>query len=150
VSGRVIRKAVPLIIALLLAGCSLPVRSAEASLPTSQCADGYMKAMTHTNFEAMYACMGGDLRHRLEERADARNESPSDLLAWDQAALELGATGRFKLLKERFAPVGYRLWDQEAALLYRFDTVGGDMRMVLLVDHRGYVGGLVGPFYSSG
>jgi hypothetical protein len=119
-------------------------------MPTSHCANSYMRAMTHTDFEAMYACMGGDLRHRLEERADARNETPAELLAWDQAALELAATGEFKLLKEKTAPVGYRLWDQQAALLYRFATVGGPMRVVLLVDPRGYVGGLVGPFYSSG
>ena len=41
-----------------------------------QCADGYMKAMTHTNFEAMYACMGGDQCHD----ACKRRRASSDLL----------------------------------------------------------------------
>jgi len=143
-----IKKASVLMLVLALAACSLPARATP--FPTQRCADGYMRAMTHTDFEAMYACMGGDLRHRLEERADASNEQPVQLLAWDQAELELAATGDFKLLKEKIAPLGYQLYDQQAALLYRFSTVGGEMRVVLLVDAHGFVGGLVGPFYSSG
>src|SRR5436305_4719512 len=148
---RSVRFAAAAALLLLLAACASPSipRPLSASIDL-RCANGYMKAMTHTNFEAMYSCMGGDLRHRLEERADARNRTPVVQLAWDQAILELATTGQFQLLKHKVAPTAYQLWDQDEALLYRFGTVGGDMGIVLLIDHRGFVGGLVGPFYSSG
>lgn len=137
------------LLGLVLVACTVPARAATHA-PSRRCATVYMRAMTHTDFGAMYACMGGDLRHRLEERADARNEGPVEQLAWDQARLELAATGHFKLLKERLAPVAFQLRDEQAALLYRFETAGGDMGVVLLLDHRGYVSGLIGPFYASG
>ena len=136
--------------ALPLLACTLPANAAATHLPSNRCGNSYMKAMTHTDFEGMYACMGGDLRHRLEERADARNETPADLLGWDQGWLELSTTGDYQLLKEARAPVGYQLWDEQKALLYHFGTVSGPMGMILLLDHRGYVGGTIGPFYASG
>jgi hypothetical protein len=150
VVGGAIKKAALLGLLVLAAGCTLPNRAAATTSPNHRCADGYMKAMTHTDFDAMYACMGGDLRHRLEERADARNRTPAVQLGWDQAELELAATGDYRLLKAKAAPVDYQLWDQDEALLYAFGTVAGRMGVVLLLDQGGFVGGLVGPFYSSG
>src|SRR2546423_13959570 len=90
---RSVRFASAAALLIILAGCSLPVRKPASPPLDLHCANAYMKAMTHTDFDAMYACMGGDLRHRLEERADARNRTPAVQAGGDRAALNPAAPG---------------------------------------------------------
>ena len=144
-----IRKSTALLLLLFAVACAAPVVRHSAQRVDHRCANSYMRAMTHTDFDGMYACMGGDLRHRLEERADARNRTPTVQLEWDQAKLELAANGDYRLLKAKRAPQKFQVLDQQEALLYRFGTTNGPMAVVLLLDHSGLVGGRVGPFYSS-
>src|SRR5919197_4556539 len=95
------------------AACAAPgaptARGVTGAAQFTGCAESFLAALVDNDAERMYRCSSGELRHRIDERADAAGRLPYVQLQNDLARRGFQATGEYWLRRQHELAGHFRL-----------------------------------------